>query len=73
VTARIVRAADTLLSSLDASQRQRVLYAFNDNEQRVRWSNLPTGFVPRGGINFKQMSAPQRDAASRDGWDGAKS
>jgi hypothetical protein len=40
VTARIVSAADTFLSSLDASQRQRVLYAFNDNEQRVRWSNL---------------------------------
>ncbi|HEY1945894.1 MAG TPA: DUF3500 domain-containing protein [Bryobacteraceae bacterium] len=65
VTARAVSAADTFLSSLDASQRQRVLYAFNDNEQRVRWSNLPTGFVPRGGINFKQMSAPQRDAAMK--------
>jgi hypothetical protein len=59
-----VSAADTFLR-LDASQRQRVLYAFNDNEQRVRWSNLPTGFVPRGGINFKQMSAPQRDAAMK--------
>ena len=65
VTARIVSAADTFLSSLEASQRQRVLYVFNDNEQRVRWSNFPTGFVPRGGINFKQMSAPQRDAAMK--------
>ena len=65
VTARIVSAADTFLSSLDASQRQRVLYVFNDNEQRVRWSNFPTGFVPRGGINFKQMSAPQHDAAMK--------
>ncbi|HMF79569.1 MAG TPA: DUF3500 domain-containing protein [Bryobacteraceae bacterium] len=43
VTARIVSAADTFLSSLEASQRQRVLYVFNDNEQRVRWSNFPTG------------------------------
>jgi hypothetical protein len=65
LTARIVNAADTFLASLDDSQRQRVLYAFNDNEQRVRWSNLPTGFVPRGGINFKQMSTPQRDAAMK--------
>jgi hypothetical protein len=65
VTARIVGAAETFLSSLDASERKRVLYAFDDNEQRARWSNLPTGFVPRGGINFKQMSAPQRDAAMK--------
>src|SRR5580704_16490819 len=30
-----------------------------------RWSNFPTGFVRRGGISFKQMSAPQRDAAMK--------
>jgi hypothetical protein len=64
-TSRIVSAADAFISSLDADQRQHVLYAFNDNEQRARWSNFPTGFVPRGGINFKQMSAPQRDAAMK--------
>jgi hypothetical protein len=63
ITAQIVNAANSFLSSLDAEQRQHVLYAFNDNEQRARWSNLPTGFVPRGGISFKQMTAPQRDAA----------
>ncbi len=64
-TARIVKAADAFLDSLDASQRQKVLYAFDDNEQRVRWSNFPTGFVPRGGINLKQMSAVQRAAAMK--------
>jgi hypothetical protein len=64
-TARIVSAADAFLSSLDADQGQHVLYAFNDNEQRARWSNFPTGMVPRGGINFKQMSASQRDAAMK--------
>jgi hypothetical protein len=64
-TARIVSAADAFLASLDDAQRQKVLYAFNDIEQRARWSNLPTGFVPRGGINFKQMTAPQRDAAMK--------
>jgi hypothetical protein len=64
-TARIVSAADAFLASLDANQRQQVLYAFDDSEQRARWSNFPTGFVRRGGISFKQMSAPQRDAAMK--------
>ncbi len=64
-TARIVSAADAFLASLDATQRKSVLYDFNDNEQRARWSNFPTGVVPRGGINFRQMSAPQREAAMK--------
>ena len=62
-TTRIVRAASTFLSSLDAKQRQRVLYAFNDNEQRARWSNFPIVMVPRGGISIKEMTPAQRDAA----------
>jgi hypothetical protein len=61
----IVRAANSFLASLSAEQRQKVLYAFDDAKQRARWSNLPTGFIPRGGINLKQMSAPQRDAAMK--------
>jgi hypothetical protein len=65
VSTRIVNAADAFLSSLDADQRKSVLYDFNDNEQRARWSNFPTGMVPRGGLNFKQMSAPQVDAAMK--------
>lgn len=35
-TVRIVKAANNFLASLDAKQRQRVLYAFDDNEQRRR-------------------------------------
>src|SRR5208283_3217854 len=62
-TARIVQAANTFLSSLDAKQRQHVLYAFDDGEQRARWSNLPTAFVPRGGISLKEMTPEQRSAA----------
>jgi hypothetical protein len=64
-TARIVSAAEGFLSTLDADQRKQVVYAFNDNEQRQKWSNFPTGVVPRGGINFKQMTEPQRDAAMK--------
>src|ERR1700728_2284676 len=61
----IVRAANSFLASLSAEQRQTVLNAFDDAKQRARWSTLPTGFIPRGGINLKQMSAPQRDAAMK--------
>jgi hypothetical protein len=64
-SARIVGAADAFLSTLDDTQRKSVLYDFHDNEQRARWSNFPTGVVPRGGINFKQMSAPQQGAAMK--------
>jgi hypothetical protein len=64
-TADIVRAANTFLSSLNAEQRQKVIYAFDDAKQRARWSNFPTGFVPRGGISLKQMSPAQRDAAMK--------
>lgn len=48
---RIVNATESFLSTLDTDQRKHVLYAFHDNEQRQRWSNFPTGVVPRGGIS----------------------
>src|SRR5579862_1979139 len=62
-TSRIVKAANSFLSTLDDKQRQTVVFAFDDEEQRKRWSNLPTGFVPRGGISLKDMTAAQRSAA----------
>jgi hypothetical protein len=58
-----VSAANRFLATLDAKQRQSVLFAFDDEQQRARWSNLPTSFVPRGGISLKQMNATQRSAA----------
>ena len=64
-SARIVSAAEAFLSTLDATQRQSVLYEFNDNAQRARWSNFPTGVVPRGGMNFRQMSPAQQEAAMK--------
>jgi hypothetical protein len=60
---RIVEAAHAFLLTLDDSQRQRVLYSFDDAPQRARWSNFPTGFVPRGGISLKDMTAHQQEAA----------
>jgi hypothetical protein len=62
-TAKIVSAANAFLGTLDQKQRQTVLFAFNDEEQRARWSNLPVGAVPRAGISLKEMNEAQRSAA----------
>ena len=62
-TARIVTAANSFLATLDQKQRQAVLFSFNDEEQRKRWSNFPVVMVPRGGISLKEMNATQRAAA----------
>jgi len=62
-TSRIVSAANTFLATLDQAQHQAVLYSFNDEEQRKRWSNLPVSFVRRGGISLKEMNPAQRSAA----------
>ncbi|HEV3149322.1 MAG TPA: DUF3500 domain-containing protein [Acidobacteriaceae bacterium] len=62
-TSRMVSAANKFLATLSEQQRKSVLYAFGDDEQRARWSNLPTTIVPRGGISLKEMNATQRSAA----------
>ena len=62
-TAQIVQAANSFLAALDTKQRESVLYAFGNEQQRERWSNLPTGFVPRGGISLREMTPAQRSAA----------
>jgi hypothetical protein len=59
----VVQAADKFLATLNDEQRQKVEYPFGDAQQRARWSNFPTGFVPRGGISLKQMSPTQQAAA----------
>lgn len=62
-TSRIVSAANNFLATLDQKQRQMVLFSFDDQEQRKRWSNFPVSFVPRGGISLKDMNSAQRSAA----------
>lgn len=62
-TSKIVKAANSFLGTLDDKQRQSVVFAFDDEEQRKRWSNLPTGAVPRAGISLKAMAPDQRAAA----------
>jgi hypothetical protein len=62
-TAKIVKAANAFLAALDAKQRQSVLFAYDDEEQRKRWSNFPITIVPRAGMSFKDMNPTQRAAA----------
>ena len=62
-TSKIVKAANAFLGTLDDKQRQSVVFAFDDEEQRKHWSNLPTGAVPRAGISLQAMAPAQRAAA----------
>jgi hypothetical protein len=62
-TPRIVNATNAFLATLDQKQRQAVVFAFDDQEQRKRWSNFPVAMVPRAGISFKEMNATQSAAA----------
>jgi hypothetical protein len=62
-TARIVGAAKTFISTLDEKQRARFLFAFDDQQQRVKWSNLPVRMVPRAGLSMGELNAAQRSAA----------
>ena len=62
-TSQVVGAANAFLATLDDKQRTKVLFAFNDDKQRARWSNFPTGFVPRGGVSLRELSDTQRAAA----------
>ena len=52
-------AAKTLLSALDADQRAKISYAF-DNEERQNWWFVPRN---RNGLPLKEMTPAQRDAA----------
>src|SRR3954469_21063504 len=62
-TARIVSAANAFLATLDASQKRTVLFAYDDDQQRVRWSNLPVTIVRRAGLNMGELNPAQRSAA----------
>src|SRR5262249_55415207 len=62
-TARIVGAANAFLATLDPKQRASVSFAFDDEKQRARWSNLPVQMVPRGGLPMGELGDRQRAAA----------
>jgi hypothetical protein len=62
-TAQAVKAANAFLATLDEKQRATVSFAFDDEKQRARWSNLPVRNVPRAGLRMGDLSEPQRAAA----------
>jgi hypothetical protein len=62
-SSRITSSANAFLATLDRTQRQSVQFAFDDPQQRTRWSNLPTSIVPRAGLSLKEMNPAQRSAA----------
>jgi hypothetical protein len=62
-TAKIVDAANAFIATLDQNQKQSVGFAFDNEEQRKRWSNLPISIVPRKGVSFREMTPPQSAAA----------
>lgn len=61
----VVQAANDLLAKLDDQQRQQLVFDFDDQKQRVNWSNLPQGIVRRQGLRMGELTAEQRDAVMK--------
>jgi hypothetical protein len=61
-TARIARSAQAFLGKLNDAERAKVLFKFDDKEQRARWSNLPTGMAERRGLRMGDLTPDQRTA-----------
>jgi hypothetical protein len=61
-TTRIVKATNAFLATLDDKQKQSVLFAYDDEQQRKRWSNFPISIVPRAGLAMKDLTATQQAA-----------
>ncbi|HTL17513.1 MAG TPA: DUF3500 domain-containing protein [Patescibacteria group bacterium] len=58
----ITAAANKFLGTLDEHQREKVLFDFKDDEQRKRWSNLPSGIFKRAGLRMGDLNQQQRDS-----------
>jgi hypothetical protein len=61
--AKSVEAATAFLNTLSEQQRAAVVFAFDDETQRKRWSNLPTPMFKRTGLRLADLNPTQRDAA----------
>src|SRR5262245_4608262 len=59
-TAGIVAAARAVLSALDDAGRAKIQFAFDNETQRKRWSNLPTGIFQREGVRLGDLTTAQR-------------
>jgi hypothetical protein len=61
-TARIVAAAQAVVSTLDAAGRAKVQFAWDNDRQRRNWSNFPQGMVQREGLRMGDLTPVQRTA-----------
>lgn len=62
-TARIVAAAQAVLSTLDDAGRSKAQFPF-EGPQKTRWSNLPTGIFERQGLRIGDLTPAQRTAVT---------
>ena len=60
-TARIVAAAQAVLTTLDDAGRTTVQFPF-DGPQTTRWSNLPSPMFARQGLRLADLTDAQRAA-----------
>lgn len=60
---RVTQKAEAFLATFDEAGQKKLVFAFDDNEQRKRWSNFPTGIFARKGIRLTDMNAAQKKAA----------
>ena len=59
-TMTIVTAAQAYVASLSPAQMTASLFAFNDAQQRARWSNLAAGAFERRGLKWADLNETQR-------------
>lgn len=57
-----IAAIDSLFTTLNDTQRKAVQFSFDDDDQRKRWSNLPTGIFARKGLRMGDMNKEQKEA-----------
>ena len=62
-TTRIVSTANAFLTTLDAQQKSAVQFAWNDEQQRARWSSFPVQMSRRAGPRLHDLGATQQSAA----------
>jgi hypothetical protein len=63
-TTRIVSAAQALLATLDEAGRGKVQFTFDDQAQKVRWSNLPSPMFVRQGLRLADLTTAQKTAVT---------
>lgn len=62
-TEEVVKLTQAFLDTLDDGQKTTANLEFSNTLKRVTWSNFPTTFVARPGIQFSALNEEQRAAA----------